>query len=149
MIKFKDLYVSLESEEPAQPAGLASGPYCWWGGWTGWPMAPPPPPQPPWDPPLCAQHVLTSVSGPICWTVANSLYCQLPVAVGGNAAVPLKEYLKSALESAVKEPKSIDDLGELEQLEQKLSGALEEIRARKAEVQQRRKPSQKKKREPK
>jgi hypothetical protein len=58
---------------------------------------------------------------------------------GAVAAAPmaLREYLKSALEKNARETKAVDQVGELERLEHKLTEALEEVRARKAEIRER------------
>ena len=133
MIKFKDLYVSLESEEPVQAP--VSGPFCGWGGpWPVWPTWPPP--NSPFALAQCAQNLPTSYSGPNCW----------PWPVVGDAELrALKEHLKTTLQAvAPREPKAIDDLGELEQIEQKLNGALAEVRARKAEIRKSQKKAESK-----
>jgi len=143
MIKFKDLYVSLESEVPAQ--GPVSGLFCAFTPWT--PILLPPQPQPPLPGPFawqtCPQNNPNSISGVICWTpVVGGLQVQggQKVAGGAGAApMPLKDYLKMTLENVGQESKPINALDALQQLEDKLSGALEEVRARKAEMQASRK----------
>jgi len=143
MIKFKDLYVSLESETPV-PAGPASGFFCWWLGGLNTPALGP----------VCANNQTPSISTAMCntWgtvpTAMSTAFCNpfapmvllVPGAgVADAAQMPLKDYLKTALAKAAQEPKAIDDLDELERLEGKLSGALEEVRARKVAILQDRK----------
>jgi hypothetical protein len=53
--------------------------------------------------------------------------------------MPLKDYLKMALESAGHQTKPLNAVEELQELEHQLSDALEEVRARKAEMQASRK----------
>jgi len=129
MIKFKDLYVSLESDVPVQ-GDPASGPYCGWGWDVAWPEW--------WRIRKAGGggcNATPSVSGAACQTVPMLLL--VPGYGGADAAhLPLKDYLKTALPKAVQEPKAIDDLDELELLEAKLSGALQEVRARKAEIRE-------------
>jgi hypothetical protein len=133
MIKFKDLYVSLESETPAQ-GGTPTGFGCWLNAAGGWGFGP-----------NCANNETPSQSTFVCETVptfvwAANVWAMLqgyPGAGGANAPqMPLKEYLRTALAKAVPEPKPVDELSELERLEDKLSGALEEVRARKAQIRE-------------
>src|SRR5580704_17531284 len=99
MLKFKDLYVSLASEEPVQ--GPVSGIFCGWGGWQVLPV---------WTPPIATaqrvQNLPTSFSGPQCWTE--------PV-LSEDDLRSLKENLKTSLQkAAARETKTIDDVAELD-----------------------------------
>jgi len=116
MFKFKDLYVSLGQEISA-------------------------------DCPLCSFLGTTAcclgASGPPHWltpTLTGTL--NTPVLTGSFGS--LKAYLKAALEieeareKAMQENQKPQTVEEVEMLERKLKGALEELRARKAELQQKR-----------
>jgi hypothetical protein len=135
MVKIKDLYVSLESEKSTQddaPAG-PNAVWIWWaGGGAVGPVG---------DKAPCVQDIPGSNSGAQCETSALCFVVNTPNPgmAGAVAAAPmaLREYLKSALEKNARETKAVDQVGELERLEHKLTEALEEVRARKAEIRER------------
>ncbi|MGA7462448.1 MAG: hypothetical protein WBW69_19600 [Candidatus Korobacteraceae bacterium] len=140
MFKVKDLFIGLPPEsclDPDSPTynaalpvetplmGLGGTTLCCGGGWSIY------------------RHIPIPI--PITYTPVQD-YVVMPLFGGGGYYVspamqaPLKEYLRTALEQAAKsggpsgratEPQTV---AEVEMLEEKLSAALEELRARKAEL---------------
>ncbi len=148
MFKFKDLYVNLAPEhaqvapetpahalpEMPAPGGLAGAPWgllAVWGG--GWPVEADKNAPAPFNPIVCGPGS-PSQSTLVCDPIFLNRALQLLGGGANGAPIALKDYVKSALDKAAQEPKDMHDMGELEQLEDKLKGALKEVLDRKAEV---------------